>query len=122
VAAHHPGRAAKRPGRRLPPAAGLFLYGFGYALATTGCTLPIYVSITVLPLSTGLGGAALITFASFAAAMAFMMVLTSFLVGLARASVLHRLQGSTVWIKRASGAVLILAGLYLGYYYLTTGM
>src|SRR3989441_4331984 len=99
-------------GHRLPPAAGLFLYGFGYALATTGCTLPIYVSIIVLPLSSGFGGAALITFASFASAMALMMLLTSLLVGLANASVLRRLQASTVWIKRVSSAVLIVAGLY----------
>jgi cytochrome c-type biogenesis protein len=112
------GRAAER----LPPAAGLFLYGFGYAFATTGCTLPIYVSIIVLPLTSGYAGAALVTFASFAAAMAFMMILTSLLVGLAKASVLRRLQASTIWIKRATGIVLIGAGLYLGYYYITAGM
>jgi hypothetical protein len=32
------------------------------------------------------------------------------------------LQSSTVWIKRGSGVVLILAGLYLGYYYVRVGM
>jgi cytochrome c biogenesis protein CcdA len=111
-----------RIGRRLPPAAGLFVYGFGYAFATTGCTLPIYVSIVVLPLTSGYGGAALVTFASFAAAMAFMMILTSLLVGLAKERLLVRLQASTVWIKRMSGAVLIAAGLYLGYYYISAGM
>ena len=109
-------------GARLPTAAGVFLYGFGYALASTGCTLPIYVSIIVLPLTSGFAGAALITFASFAAAMAFMMLLTSLLVGMAKASVLQRLQASTVRIKRASGVVLILAGIYLGYYYIVAGM
>lgn len=109
-------------GARLPPAAGVFLYGFGYALASTGCTLPLYVSIIVLPLTSGFVGAALLTFASFAAAMALMMLVTSVLVGLAKASLLRRLQASTVWIKRASGAVLIAAGLYLGYYYVAAGM
>lgn len=111
-----------RAGQALPPALGLFLYGFGYALASTGCTLPIYVSIIVLPLTSGFSGAALLTFASFAAAMAVMMLLTSLLVGLAKASLLRRLQASTVWIKRASGVVLIAAGLYLGYYYVAAGM
>jgi len=76
----------------------------------------------VLPLTSGFAGAALVTFASFASAMALMMLLTSLLVGLAKASLLHRLQASTVWIKRASGAVLIVAGLYLGYYYIAAGM
>src|SRR5207249_3506959 len=79
-----------------------------------------YVSIIVLPLTSGFAGAALVTFASFASAMALMMLLTSLLVGLAKASVLHRLQASTVWIKRVSGAVLIVAGLYLGSYYIVT--
>jgi cytochrome c-type biogenesis protein len=109
-------------GASLPPAVRLFLYGFGYALASTGCTLPIYVSIIVLPLTSGFAGAALLTFASFASAMALMMLLTSLLVGLAKASLLRRLQASTVWIKRVSGVVLIAAGVYLGYYYVAAGM
>ncbi len=109
-------------GARRPAAAGLFLYGFGYALASTGCTLPIYVSLVVLPLTSGFVGAALLAFASFATAMALMMLLTSVLVGLARDSLLRRLQASTVWVKRVSGLVLIGAGLYLGYYYIAAGM
>lgn len=108
--------------RGVPPAAAVFLYGFGYALASTGCTLPLYVSITVLPLTSGFAGAALVTFAAFAAAMALLMLGTTLLVGLVKQDLVRRLQRSTVWIKRASGAVLILAGLYLGYYYVRAGM
>lgn len=110
------------PDDKLSAAGAVFLYGFGYALASTGCTLPIYVSATVLPLTSGYAGAALVTFLSFAAAMALMMLLTTALVGLARRSLLSRLHASTVWIKRASGVVLILAGVYLGYYYVKAGM
>ena len=109
-------------GRRLPVAAAVSLYGFGYALASTACTLPLYVSITVLPLTSGFSGAALLTFLSFAAAMAILMLATTVLVGLAKENLLRMLQSSTVWIKRGSGVVLILAGLYLGYYYVKAGM
>ncbi len=108
--------------RRLPVAGAVFLYGFGYALASTGCTLPIYVSITVIPLTSGYSGAALITFLAFALAMALMMLGTTALVGLAKVNLLRTLQASTVWIKRGGGLVLILAGLYLGYYYVQAGM
>ncbi len=106
----------------LPPTFAVFLYGFGYALASTGCTLPLYVSITVLPLTTGYSGAAILTFLAFAAAVAVLMLATTLLVGLARQNLVRALQGSVVWVKRASGAVLILAGLYLGYYYVRAGM
>lgn len=108
--------------RGMPVGVAVFLYGFGYALASTGCTLPLYVSITVLPLTSGFSGAALLTFLAFAAAMAVLMLVTTLLVGLAKQQLIAAFQGWTAWIKRASGAVLILAGLYLGYYYLAAGM
>ncbi len=106
----------------VPVAVAIFLYGFGYALASTGCTLPLYVSITVLPLTSGFSGAALLTFLAFASAMAILMLLTTLLVGLAKQQLVVGFQRWTGTIKRASGVVLILAGLYLGYYYLAAGM
>ncbi len=109
-------------GRGLPVVVAVFLYGFGYALASTGCTLPLYVSITVLPLTSGFSGAALTTFLAFAAAMALLMLVTTLLIGLARRQVLAAFHQWTGWIKRGSGVVLILAGLYLGYYYVAAGM
>ncbi len=111
-----------RTDRSVPVGVAMFLYGFGYALASTGCTLPLYVSITVLPLTSGFAGAALLTFLAFASAMALLMLLTTVLVGLAKHQVVSAFEHSTVWIKRASGVVLILAGLYLGYFYFTAGM
>ena len=108
--------------RGVPVPAAVFLYGFGYALASTGCTLPLYVSITVLPLTSGFSGAALLTFLSFAAAMGLLMLMTSLLVGLAKQNLVVAFQRSAGWIKRASGVVLMFAGLYLGYYYLAAGM
>ena len=57
-----------------------------------------------------------------ASAMAVLMLLTTLLVGLARRELLTAFQQWTGSIKRASGLVLILAGLYLGYYYVAAGM
>jgi len=110
------------PSRAMPAALAVFVYGFGYALASTGCTLPLYVSITVLPLTSGFAGAAFVTFGAFAVAMALLMLVTTVLVGMAKRNLVVALQQSAVWIKRASGVVLILAGLYLGYYYVAAGM
>jgi cytochrome c-type biogenesis protein len=110
------------PARGVPVAVAVFLYGFGYALASTGCTLPLYVSITVLPLTSGFSGAALLTFLAFASAMAILMLVTTLLVGLAKQQLVATFQRWTGWVKRASGVVLILAGVYLGYYYVAAGM
>ena len=104
------------------PFAALFVYGFGYGLASTGCTLPVYAAAVLIPLSTGQTSAALITFLSFASAMAFLMMGVSLLIGLAHSGIVARFQSSTAFIKRLSGIVLILVGLYSGYYYLKAGM
>ncbi len=111
-----------RATRGVPVALAVFLYGFGYALASTGCTLPLYVSITVLPLTSGFSGAALLTFLAFASAMAILMLVTTLLIGLAKQQLVMTFQRWTGWVKRASGIVLIVAGLYLGYYYVAAGM
>jgi cytochrome c biogenesis protein CcdA len=110
------GQAARRPRR------GLFLYGFGYGLASTGCTLPIYVGLVVFPLSSGAFGRALLAFVSFAAAMGGLMTLLTVCIGLSKRTLVQHLIASTALIRRVSGVVLILIGLYVGYYFLTAGM
>ena len=115
------------PGRKMlagesNPVRTLFLYGFGYGLASAGCTLPVYVFMIILPLSSGQPGAALITFLSFALAMGLLMVTVSLLIGLSHEAILARFQAAAPRIKRLSGVVLILVGLYTGYYYLKAGM
>lgn len=110
------GEAGGSPTRRL------FLYGFGYGLASTGCTLPLYVSVIVLPLTSGQTGSAFVTFVSFGAALALVMLVASIFVGLSQESLMRWLPGTTAWIKRACGIILILAGLYAGYYFVVAGM
>lgn len=111
------GQAAKRR-----PLVSLFLYGFGYGLASTGCTLPIYVGLVVFPLSSGAFGRALLAFLCFAAAMGGLMMLLTVCIGISKRTLIQQLIASTALIRRVSGAVLILIGLYVGYYFLTAGM
>jgi cytochrome c-type biogenesis protein len=103
-------------------AGAMFAYGAVYGLASTACTLPVYVSIVVLPLGSGQIGAALLTFGSFALAMAALMVGTALVVGLSGNALLTGLRASAPWIVRAAGVVLIIVGIYEGYFFFKTGM
>jgi cytochrome c biogenesis protein CcdA len=115
------GKLLTAPAERRP-LYSLFLYGFGYGLASTGCTLPIYVGLVVFPLSSGAFTRAFTAFLSFALAMGgFMMLLTMVIAG-SKQTLLQHLLASTVRIRRASGVILILIGLYLGYYFFKAGM
>jgi cytochrome c-type biogenesis protein len=104
------------------PLRSLFLYGFGYGLASTGCTLPIYVGLVVFPLSRGAFARAFIAFLSFAVAMGGLMMLLTVFVGLSKHALMQRLIASTALIQKISGVILILIGLYVGYYFLKAGM
>jgi cytochrome c-type biogenesis protein len=100
----------------------MFVYGAMYGLASTACTLPVYASIVILPLGSGRVGAALITFASFALAMAALMVGTALIVGLSGDALLRALRTSGPWIVRAAGVVLIVVGIYEAYFFIKAGM
>jgi cytochrome c biogenesis protein CcdA len=116
------GKSLTAPAARRQPLRRLFLYGLGYGLASTGCTLPIYVGLVVFPLSSGAFGRALIAFASFAAAMGGLMMLLTACIGLSKRTLIQHLIASTALIRKLSGIVLILIGLYVGYYFLRAGM
>lgn len=107
---------------RQRPLRSLFLYGLGYGLASTGCTLPIYVGLVVFPLSSGAFGPALTAFVSFAIAMGGLMMLLTVCIGLSQRTLIQHLIASTGLIRKISGIVLILIGLYVGYYFLKAGM
>lgn len=100
----------------------MFLYGFGYGLATTGCTFPIFLSLIVLPIASGRFIRGFSTFATFALAVGLLMILATVLIGLAKEALMKKLVASTIWIKRISGIILIMVGFYLGYFFVRAGM
>jgi len=116
------GKSLTAQAARRRPLRSLFLYGFGYGLASTGCTLPIYVGLVVFPLSSGAFGRALTAFVSFAAAMGGLMMLLTVCIGLSKRTLIQHLVTSTATVRRVSGVMLILIGLYVGYYFLRAGM
>ena len=104
------------------PISNFFMYGFGYGLATTGCVFPLFVLLIVVPITSGHFLTGFTTFLSFAFAMGLMMIGVTVLIGFSKDAFIKSLMTSTVWIKRISGVILILAGLYLGYFFIRAGM
>lgn len=101
---------------------GFFLYGFGYGLASTGCSFPVFLSLIIIPVTTGRIMIGFLTFLSFSAAMWLFMIVATMLIGLSRDALIRRLSASTLLIKKIGGIILILAGIYLGYYFIRAGM
>jgi cytochrome c-type biogenesis protein len=117
-----PIRFSKNQDGSTTPLGSFFLYGFGYGLATTGCTFPIFVSLIIAPITSGRFLTGLLPFVSFALAMGLLMTVVTVLIGLSKDILVKWLMASTEWIKRISGVFLILAALYMGYFFILTGM
>ncbi|MGN9839711.1 cytochrome c biogenesis CcdA family protein [Nonomuraea sp. H19] len=94
----------------------LYGYGLSYAVASLSCTAGPFLAITSASLTTGgaLGGLAV--FVAYAIGMGLVVALLSLAVALARATAVARLRLLLPYVSRTSGALLVLAGLYVAYY------
>ncbi|MEU8246724.1 cytochrome c biogenesis protein CcdA [Nonomuraea sp. NPDC048916] len=108
-----PGLATGRPAT-----SPLSLYGYGlsYAMASLSCTVGPFLAVTSASLSGAgvLGGAA--AFVAYALGMGLVIAVLSLTVALARAAAVARLRRLLPYVSRVSGALLVLAGLYVLYY------
>jgi len=96
---------------------GLFLYGLGYGAAAAGCTAPIFIAVLVAALSAGLifGLLVLILYNLVAA---ILMISITIAIAYFGAGAAQKLSQYTEKIKKISGAVLIVVGIYLIWFYL----
>lgn len=91
------------------------VYGVGYALASLGCTMPLFASAMFgTPDSVGAGFANVVAFA-----LGMALVVTALTVSLAAANqgLVRVLRRATEHVQTVSGALVILAGAYLLHYF-----
>lgn len=115
-------RAAAKVGNPVQGGIGsFFLFGITYALASLSCTLPIFLVVVVTALAAGgiLNG--LFQFVSYALGMGAVIALLTLAIVAFKGALVGVLQRGMVFIERASALLLILAGLYLIYYWLFIG-
>lgn len=89
---------------------GMYLYGFGYTAAGMGCAGPILSGLMLTALGSAAFSQALLAFVVFAATMAGLMIVVSFLIASSKRTLVRRLQASTARIKTVSGVLLVLVG------------
>ena len=95
------------------PLMGMYLYGFGYNALGIGCGGPIMAGLFVFALSVGGFSSALFAFIIFALTMVVLMLLISILVGLSKDTLINKMKTSSGKIKKFTGIILFLVGLFL---------
>lgn len=113
------GSGAARLGGRWAPTAKLgsmFGYGVGYAIASLSCTIGPFLAVTGV---TARGGSlldGLLVYVAYAAGLALVVGVLAVAVALANSALVDRMRRILPYVNRISGVVLILVGLYVGYY------
>lgn len=103
------------PTRRTAPAMAAF--GAVFALASMGCTLPIFLTIVGLALAQPALGAAAVL-GAYGLGLSGLLLVGSLALALAEDWTLGKLRAVRGYVKPVSAALLVLAGLYVVNFYL----
>ncbi len=95
----------------------MLAFGASYAVASLSCTLPIFLAVVASSFTrTGLATGT-VTFLAYGAGMSLVLMTLTIALAFAKHAVVSRLRAATRLVNRASGALLVLAGAYLVYYW-----
>ena len=95
----------------------VFLFGVSYAIASISCTLPVFLALVFSTFSRTNFASGMATFLAYALGMALVLMALTVALALAKQSLVRSLRGAMRYIDRVAGALLIIAGGYLIYYW-----
>jgi len=98
-----------------------FAYGLAYGLVSLSCTLPIFFIVVGGAATSSGPGAALLQFTLYAIGMGMVITLLTVGISLLQAAALRSVWAVLPLVQPLSAALLLLAGAYLVYYWLTVG-
>lgn len=88
---------------------GFGLFGAGYAVASVGCVLPVFVGVIGIA-STASPSDGLVLVAVYVGLVVVLMVATTVVAGVGTSGMLTRVSPHTGMIRRVAGLILLLAG------------
>ncbi|MCL6647801.1 MAG: cytochrome c biogenesis protein CcdA [Chloroflexi bacterium] len=100
---------------------GFFAYGLAYGAASLSCALPIFLTVVGTTLVVEGAGAGIVQFFLYALGMGFVVTVLTLAVALFRSTVLAGVRPLLRSSQLLSAVLLLAAGAYLVYYWLTLG-
>ncbi len=99
----------------------MFGYGVGYAIASLSCTVGPFLAVTGSALRSGSVLDSVLVYAAYAAGIALVVGVLAVAVALAGSTsrsntTVDRMRRVLPYVNRAGGAILVVVGLYVGYY------
>lgn len=100
---------------------GLFWYGVAYGSAAAGCVAPVVIGLLTASIGKGII-TGLFVFLIFSFTAGILMVAFTMLVAASESTIVDKLKASTRQIEMAGGVIMIIVGLYLMWFYLSTSV
>lgn len=94
----------------------MFVFGVSYAIASIGCTLPVFFATLSDTFRNGSVVSGLAFFATYALGMALVLMVLTLALSVAGRSMVHHVRRILPYVHRVSGALLVLAGGYVAWY------
>lgn len=100
---------------------GYFVFGLSYGIASLSCTLPIFLSVTGITFTDGSPRASIAAFIMYGAGMGSVIIFMTLGMAMVKEATMGLIK-KFVWIVQpVSTIMLILAGSYICFYWLTIG-
>lgn len=112
----NPVRLERDRGRRT-----IYLFGVGYGIASLGCTLPVFMAVVGASLATRGIGSSIGVLIAYGAGTAIVLMSLSIAASFVREGLAKRMKTLIPHMHRISGALLLVTGAYLTYYWVRIG-
>jgi cytochrome c biogenesis protein CcdA len=97
----------------------VFAFGVSYAVASLSCTLPVFLTVVATQVTRGTFVGGLATFVAYGAGMSLVLVGVTMALAFGKQGLIARLRNSAQYVSRISGALLVLAGGYIVWFWAT---
>lgn len=98
---------------------GIFGFGVSYAVASLSCTLPVFLSVVATQITTRSFLAGMVVFVAYGLGMSVVLLGITVVLALGKSSLVQRLRHSGGSINRVAGGLLVLAGLFIVWFWTT---
>ncbi len=99
---------------------GIYTFGVSYAIASLSCTLPVFLVVVAgtIPQLGFISG--VVTFLIYGLGMSMLLIVVTLALAFGKQAIVGWLRRSAQHINRVSGGILVLAGAYIVYFWVST--
>ena len=100
---------------------GYFAFGLGYGMASLSCTLPIFLAVVGSTVTAGTFANSMLQFLLYGLGMGTVILLLTLSMAIFRGAMVGVLRKALPYVQVVSAGMLVLAGAFIVYYWLTIG-